>query len=126
MINESNTGQFSFSKGERLKNKKIIDHVFKTGKKISLFPFDFRYLKKENDSINEVLISVSKSKINSSVKRNLLKRRIRESYRLNKSLINGHGYYMAFIYSSSKILSYNQIEISTISLFNTLNNNNND
>ena len=124
MINESNTGQFSFSKGERLKNKKIIDHVFKTGKKISLFPFDFRYLKKENNSINEVLISVSKSKINSSVKRNLLKRRIRESYRLNKSLINGHGYYMAFIYSSSKILSYNQIEISTISLFNTLNNNN--
>ena len=124
MINESNTGQFSFSKGERLKNKKIIDHIFKTGKKISLFPFDFRYLKKENDSINEVLISVSKSKINSSVKRNLLKRRIRESYRLNKSLINGHGYYMAFIYSSSKILSYNQIEISTISLFNTLNNNN--
>ena len=124
MINESNTGQFSFSKGERLKNKKIIDHVFKTGKKISLFPFDFRYLKKENDSINEVLISVSKSKINSSVKRNLLKRRIRESYRLNKSLINGHGYYMAFIYSSSKILSYNQIEISTISLFNKLNNNN--
>ena len=124
MINESNTGQFSFSKGERLKNKKIIDHVFKTGKKISLFPFDFRYLKKENDSINEVLISVSKSKINSSVKRNLLKRRIRESYRLNKSLINGQGYYMAFIYSSSKILSYNQIEISTISLFNTLNNNN--
>ena len=124
MINESNTGQFSFSKGERLKNKKIIDHVFKTGKKISLFPFDFRYLKKENDSINEVLISVSKSKINSSVKRNLLKRRIRESYRLNKSLIYGHGYYMAFIYSSSKILSYNQIEISTISLFNTLNNNN--
>ena len=124
MINESNTGQFSFSKGERLKNKKIIDHVFKTGKKISLFPFDFRYLKKENDSINEVLISVSKSKINSSVKRNLLKRRIRESYRLNKSLINGHGYYMAFIYSSPKILSYNQIEISTISLFNTLNNNN--
>ena len=124
MIKESNTGQFSFSKGERLKNKKIIDHVFKKGKKISLFPFDFRYLRKENDSINEVLISVSKSKINSSVKRNLLKRRIRESYRLNKSLINGHGYYMAFIYSTSKILSYNQIETSIISLFDTLNNNN--
>tara|TARA_B100000212_G_C27366091_1_gene530405 strand:- start:1358 stop:1735 length:378 start_codon:yes stop_codon:yes gene_type:complete len=124
MINESNRGQFSFSKGERLKNKKIIDHIFKSGKKLSLFPFDFRYLRKENDSINEVLISVSKSKINSSVKRNLLKRRIRESYRLNKSLINGHGYYMAFIYSTSKILSYNQIEISVISLFNTLNNNN--
>ena len=124
MINESNRGQFSFSKGERLKNKKIIDHIFKSGKKLSLFPFDFRYLRKENDSINEVLISVSKSKINSSVKRNLLKRRIRESYRLNKSLINGHGYYMAFIYSNSKILSYKQIEISVISLFNTLNNNN--
>ena len=59
MINESNRGQFSFSKGERLKNKKIIDHIFKSGKKLSLFPFDFRYLRKENDSINEVLISVS-------------------------------------------------------------------
>ena len=124
MIKESNTGQFSFSKGERLKNKKIIDHVFKKGKKISLFPFDFRYLRKENDTINEVLISVSKSKINSSVKRNLLKRRIRESYRLNKNLVNTQGYYMVFIYSSSKILSYKQIEISIIDLFKSLNNNN--
>ena len=124
MIKESNTGQFSFPKEERLKNKKIIDHVFKTGNKISLFPFDFRYLRKENDTINEVLISVSKSKINSSVKRNLLKRRIRESYRLDKSLVNTQGYYMVFIYSSSKILSYKQIEISIIDLFKSLNNNN--
>lgn len=124
MIKESNTGQFSFPKRERLKNKKIIDHVFKTGNKISLFPFDFRYLRKENDTINEVLISVSKSKINSSVKRNLLKRRVRESYRLNKNLVNAQGYYMVFIYSSSKILSYKQIEISIIDLFKSLNNNN--
>ena len=116
MNQESNRGQFSFSKDERITNKKIIQNLFESGKKIIFSPFILKYLDERKESKNKVLISVSKSKIKSSVKRNLLKRRIRESYRLNKNIIKGLGYSFAFVYSSSKILSYNEINKSLVEL----------
>ena len=121
MNQESNRGQFSFSKDERITNKKIIQNLFESGKKIIFSPFILKYLDERKESKNKVLISVSKSKIKSSVKRNLLKRRIRESYRLNKDIIKGLGYSFAFVYSSSKILSYNEINKSLVELLNKVN-----
>jgi len=121
MNQESNRGQFSFSKDERITNKKIIQNLFESGKKIIFSPFILKYLVERKESKNKVLISVSKSKIKSSVKRNLLKRRIRESYRLNKNIIKGLGYSFAFVYSSSKILSYNEINKSLVELLNKVN-----
>ena len=121
MNQESNRGQFSFSKDERITNKKIIQNLFESRKKIIFSPFILKYLDERKESKNKVLISVSKSKIKSSVKRNLLKRRIRESYRLNKNIIKGLGYSFAFVYSSSKILSYNEINKSLVELLNKVN-----
>ena len=121
MNQESNRGQFSFSKDERITNKKIIQNLFESGKKIIFSPFILKYLDGRKESKNKVLISVSKSKIKSSVKRNLLKRRIRESYRLNKNIIKGLGYSFAFVYSSSKVLSYNEINKSLVELLNKVN-----
>ncbi len=120
MNTESLKGQFSFSKEERITNKKIIQKLFNSGEKINLFPFDFRYLI-DGGNTNKVLISVSKSKISSSVKRNLIKRRIRESYRLNKLKLEKNGFYLAFIYSSSKILPFKDIKDSVIILLKQLN-----
>ena len=120
MNTESLKGQFSFSKEERITNKKIIQKLFNSGEKINLFPFDFRYLIDGGNTI-KVLISVSKSKISSSVKRNLIKRRIRESYRLNKLKLEKDGFYLAFIYSSSKILPFKDIKDSVILLLKQLN-----
>jgi len=120
MNTESLKGQFSFSKEERITNKKIIQKLFNSGEKINLFPFDFRYLI-DGGNTNKVLISVSKSKISSSVKRNLIKRRIRESYRLNKLKLVKNGFYLAFIYSSSKILPFKDIKDSVILLLKQLN-----
>ena len=121
MNQESNRGQFSFSKDERITNKKIIQNLFESGKKIIFSPFILKYLDERKESKNKVLISVSKSKIKSSVKRNLLKRRIREAYRLNKNNIKSLGYSFAFVYSSSKILSYNEINKSLVELLNKVN-----
>ncbi len=120
MNTESLKGQFSFSKEERITNKKIIQKLFNSGEKINLFPFDFRYLI-DGGNTNKVLISVSKSKISSSVKRNIIKRRIRESYRLNKLKLEKDGFYLAFIYSSSKILPFKDIKDSVILLLKQLN-----
>ena len=121
MNQKSNKGQFSFSKDERITNKKVIQKLFESGKKISLPPFIVKYLYDKKELKNKVLISVSKSKINSSVKRNLLKRRIRESYRLNKNIINRMGYSFAIVYSSSKILKYDELNKNLIDLLNKIN-----
>ena len=84
-------------------------------------PFIVKYFYDRKEVKNKVLISVSKSKIKSSVKRNLLKRRIKESYRLNKNIINRMGYSFAFVYSSSKILKYDELNKNLIDLLNKIN-----
>ena len=121
MNQKSNKGQFSFSKDERITNKKVIQKLFESGKKISLSPFIVKYFYDRKEVKNKVLISVSKSKIKSSVKRNLLKRRIKESYRLNKNILNRMGYSFAFVYSSSKIFKYDELNKNLIDLLNKIN-----
>ena len=82
-----------------------------------MYPFDVRYIIERKNLFNKVLVTAAKGKIKSSVKRNLLKRRIKESYRLNKSILNQNvKYNIAFIYSSDKILSYNDINNSLIKI----------
>lgn len=110
MDNRSNQGQFTFSKEERITHKGDIEKLFTSGKKLNLFPFDIRYYSGNMGSLNKVLISVSKKNIKSAVKRNLLKRRIRESYRLNKKQLSNSGYSIAIIYVDNKILKFKQID----------------
>ena len=112
MNERSKKGQFSFSKSERISEKKIIDNLFSSGKKFSVYPFDVRFLNQDenSDSINKVLISVSSSKIKSAVKRNLLKRRIKESYRINKNIISNKLLMIAFVYVSEEIFTFSVID----------------
>ena len=112
MNERSKKGQFSFSKSERISEKKIIDNLFSSGKKFSVYPFDVRFLNQDenSDSINKVLITVSSSKIKSAVKRNLLKRRIKESYRINKNIIYNKLLMIAFVYVSEEIFTFSVID----------------
>ena len=110
MDNRSNQGQLTFSKEERITHKGDIEKLFISGKKLNLFPFDIWYYSGNMGSLNKVLISVSKKNIKSAVKRNLLKRRIRESYRLNKKQLSNSGYSIAIIYVDNKILKFKQID----------------
>ena len=110
MQNRSNQDQITFSKEERMTHKRDIQNLFISGKKLNLFPFDIRYYSGKMGSLNKILISVSKKNIKSAVKRNLIKRRIRESYRLNKKQLSNSGYSIAIIYVDNKILKFKQIE----------------
>ena len=110
MYNRSNKDQLIFSKEERITHKRDIQNLFNSGKKLNLFPFDIRYYSGKMGSLNKVLISVSKKNIKSAVKRNLIKRRIKESYRLNKKQLSNSGYSIAIIYVDNKILKFKQIE----------------
>lgn len=77
---------YSFSKEERLCSVKLIDKLFHNGSSFLLHPFRIVWLPEpiSNENPVQVLISVPKKKFKRAVDRNLLKRRIREIYRLQK------------------------------------------
>jgi ribonuclease P protein component len=78
--------RFTFKKAERLTHKILIGKLFSEGKGFICYPF--RIVWKESKLNSEypaqVAITVSKRSFKKAVTRNLLKRRIREIYRLNK------------------------------------------
>lgn len=80
---------FSLKKGERLCSRKAIEKLFFEGESFFIFPFKVIYLKMVLPLPQPVqaAFSVSRRNFKRAVKRNLLKRRMREAYRLNKSIL---------------------------------------
>ena len=83
------TSSFSFPKAEHLKSRKLIDHLFEKGKSLNKFPFKLLWMTVEQDERYPVRVAfaVSSRKIKLAVKRNRIKRLMRESYRLNKTTL---------------------------------------
>ncbi len=83
--------KYTLRKKERLSSKKQISSLFSEGKYDFNFPFKIVYqiVSKQDNFQSPVLFSVSvpKKKIKKAVKRNLVKRRTREAYRLNKFIV---------------------------------------
>lgn len=73
-----------------------------------------------------VAFSVSSRNFKRAVDRNLLKRRMRESYRKNKHILYesvkkyDHTLQLFFIYNKSEILSYTEVENSIIQILGKL------
>ena len=103
-------------KSERLCSLGALRRLFDEGRSGFVYPFRYTYLTEESTSPSvEVLFSVPKRNHKRANKRNLLKRRMREAYRLNngelKSLCQSRGvaFDIAFIYSSKEVLPSNTI-----------------
>ncbi len=81
------TQQNTFGKNERLSGRNSVERLFGVSKSFNLNPFKIFYNVEETGMPLEVkiLVAVSKKKFKHAVDRNLLKRKIREAYRLNKS-----------------------------------------
>ncbi|RNL56686.1 ribonuclease P protein component [Pedobacter jejuensis] len=77
---------YTFRKEERLCSRKHLDLLFKNGSSFLLYPFRVSYLFIDEPAKvqAQVVINVPKKRYKRAVDRNLLKRRIREAYRLNK------------------------------------------
>jgi ribonuclease P protein component len=87
---------YTFKKEERLCNKKLIDKLFHNGSSFLCYPFKASWLLIDEpvQFPVQILFSVSKRRYKHAVDRNLIKRRMREAYRLNKQqhlydLLNG-------------------------------------
>jgi len=113
------TTKATFKKEEHLCSKKIIDKLFSEGASFLSYPLKIVYLKSELPTRFPVqaAFSVSKKNYKRAVKRNLLKRRMRESYRTNKySLYKNCDKQLAvfFIYVGKEIMEYQKIEAALI------------
>ena len=79
----------SFTKEERLCNKKLLSALFTNGSSFLLYPYrvtwQFPNLVFGQFPV-QVVIGVPKKRFKHSVDRNLLKRRMKEAYRLNKNI----------------------------------------
>jgi len=77
---------YTFRKEERLCSRKYLDLLFKSGSSFLLYPFRVSYIFVDSPAEvqAQVVINVPKKRYKRAVDRNLLKRRIREAYRLNK------------------------------------------
>lgn len=100
----------TFPKRERLCGKTAIGKLLAKGKHGSVPGLRFLYMTGTGVETNRIMVSVPKKMFKRAVKRNLLKRRIRESWRHQKHLLNIEGGTdILFIYPSKEIQTYRQI-----------------
>jgi len=87
-----NTIRETFNKSERLCSRKTIGSLFESGSIFhnSLFKVVWEKVQHPGQGPALVAISVSKRGFRLAVTRNLIKRRIREAYRKNKSTLYNH------------------------------------
>ena len=95
-------------KSERLCGLTAIAGLMEHGKGGIAGCLRYKYLKVEGIAASRILVSVPKRFFKRAVKRNLLKRRIRESYRLQKDLLSVP-VDIAFIYVAREVLPYDAI-----------------
>ncbi len=105
----------TFKKDERLCSKKDIESLFdrKDSGNESVFAYPFRVVyqsfQEGESSSSKVLFSIPKKQFKHAVDRNLIRRRSKEAYRLNKSS-SPQKYKMVWIYVGKKIENYDVIQ----------------
>lgn len=120
------TAAFTLTKEERVSGKRLIDDLFTGGNSRSLVAFPIRlvYMQVEKDDPQaQILVSVSKRYFKRAVKRNRVKRQIREAYRKNKHLLPqqpGKCFVMAFIWLDDHLRSSEAVERRVVKLLQGL------
>ena len=114
--------KYTLNKSERLDSKKLIERLFAGGNKsFPAFPLRVVYMPltpEENVADASILISVPKKRFKHAVKRNRVKRQVREAYRHNKHILlealktkeSHNKMILAFIWLDNKLYSTEQVE----------------
>jgi len=120
--------RFTFKKTERLSSLKAIEDLYKEG--ASFYNTDLKciYLVKSEaqPAPCQVVFSVPKRNFKRAVDRNLLKRRMREAYRLHKHLLYEHlaqkqkNLHLLVIYTNRETRTFEEVENSLLKALKTL------
>ena len=105
-------------KSEKLHSFGAIRRLFTEGRGGFIYPLRYMvYAEAADEMTAEILFSTPKKFLKRANKRNKVRRRMRESYRLNKSLLldsaEPRHLQVAIIYSSKEVLDYKTIENAT-------------
>ena len=119
----------SFAKSEHLYGQKTIGHLFAEGKSFIAYPLRVTCLLAPQEAGQppvRVMVSVPKKRFKRAVKRNRLKRLMREAYRLNKHPLHaclaarGQQAHIAFQYVADEVLEYAYIEKKMVKALQTI------
>lgn len=123
------TSSQQLPKSERINCKKLIDRLFKGGgaKSMSAFPLRVVFMTEDGDAhepLAQMMVSVPKRFFKRAVKRNLVKRLVREAYRRNKQVLidtlqtveQRKTLSLCFIWTDHNLRSYEDVERKTANL----------
>jgi len=110
--------QNSFSKAEHLCGEKRISRLFIEGEAFICYPLRVVYIiENKSDEVNaSAMVSVPKKRFKQAVKRNQIKRMMREAYRQNKQILvqnldeKGLQMHVAFNYVADEKLNFDTFE----------------
>ncbi|MCA6079235.1 ribonuclease P protein component [Fulvivirga sedimenti] len=112
-----------FGKDERLYRKKEIKELFDKGSSFYLHPLKVIFMPNPASDCHQVLFTVSKRNFKRAPDRNLVKRRMRESYRKHKTGLKDLPPMMiAYIYARNEMLDYSKVESAIIQSFTRIRN----
>ena len=117
----NNQIRHTLPKKERLCGKTGISKLLADGKHGNIPGFRFCYLTENQLDYNRIMVSVPKKIFKRAVKRNLLKRRIRESWRLQKETLNATGVDILFTYSTKEILDFKEVQAAVAKIIEKIN-----
>ena len=116
-----NSVRHTFHKKERICGKTGIAKLLACGKFGNIPGFRYCYMTENGLGINRIMVSVPKKLFKRAVKRNLLKRRIRESWRLQKQSMNTSGVDILFTYATKDIMEFQEIQTSVAKIIDKVN-----
>ena len=110
-----NPASARLDKSERLRSFGRLRRLFQSGRGGFIYPFRYIVCTESSDTLSASILFSTPKKIHKRAnRRNLLRRRMREAYRLNKSVLTASGKTgavdIALIYSSREVHDYKTIE----------------
>mgnify|MGYP000671811913 CR=1 FL=1 len=115
----------SLPRSQRLRSQGAVRRLFENGESGFVFPFRYVwYAEPDAERSVEAMFSVPKRYHKRANKRNLLRRRTKEAYRLQKSILCADARTLnldlALIYSSKEVLPYKQIQHAVHRILDTV------